>query len=150
MKFSRKAQKSTLYLWVILLSVTLLCAQGVKLHVHSLDHDHDHHHGHANLSVTEENIHIENEHTHLSIAHLSTDDSHIDHHDEVISESDACPDCLLTKIAAKTPFMALLAILFTLVLSELFRYTLNRRVDEDEPVPSRRYHLTPVLRAPPR
>jgi hypothetical protein len=150
MKFSRKAQKSTLYLWVILLSVTLLCAQGVKLHVHSLDHDHDHHHGHANLSVTEENLHIENKHTHLSIAHLSTDDSHIDHHDEVISESDACPDCLLTKIAAKTPFMALLAILFTLVLSELFRYTLNRRVDEDEPVPSRRYHLTPVLRAPPR
>ena len=150
MEIFRKTKKSTLYLWVILLSAALLCAQGVKFHVHSLDHDHDHPHGHTNVSLSEENIHNDNEHTHLSIAHLSTDISHVDHHDEVLAESDACPECLLNNITGKVPFMALLAVLFTLVLSGLYRYTFRCRIDDDEPGSFRRYHLTPVLRAPPR
>lgn len=150
MEIFRKTKKSTLYLWVILLSVALLCAQGVKLHVHNLDHDHEHIHGHENVSVDGENIHNVNEHTHLSIAHLSTDISHVDHHDEVLAESDACPECLLNKITGKVPFMALLAVLFTLVLSGLYRYTFSRRIDDEKPGSFRRYHLTPVLRAPPR
>lgn len=138
----RNSKKSTLYLWVISLSIALLCAQGVKFHVHTLDHDH--HHDDQNhpdqLTVAE--------HNHVSIAHLSADNSHSDHHDQVIYESDACPDCLLTKISSKAPFTVLLAALFILLLTGVCRHTYVRRQDDDITI-LRRSYFAPPLRAPP-
>ena len=130
-----------------MLSIAIVCAQGVKLHVHSLDHDHSHHPGSADAqSLADAAPAVE--HTHLSIAHLSTDVSHSDHHDELLSESDACPDCLLTKIINKVPFFALFAVLFMLALFGLYRTSFNRRSDEDI-YHSWQCHFTPPLRAPP-
>lgn len=141
MNYYRKLNNTTLFFWVMLLSIALLCAQGVKLHVHNLGHEHGDQHTHDSIQTTA--------HDHLSIAHLSTDVSHSDHHTEVVSESDACPDCLLTKITNKTPFMALLVILISLALFGLYQITFSRRCD-DKIIFYWRCHLIPPLRAPPR
>ena len=143
LQYLRKTSKSTLHLWVVLLALALLCAQGVKLHVHALDHDHHQHDHH-----THKNELLASDHSHVSIAHLSLDNSHSDHHDKVIYESDACPDCLLTKVSSKLPLAALLAVLFTLLLMGVCRLAFVQRRDIFVFF-SRRCHFTPPLRAPP-
>lgn len=141
MESFRKTKKSTLYLWVILLSVALLCAQGLKLHVHDIGHDHHNHHNHSDeITIVE--------HNHVSIAHLSLDDSHADHHGQVIYESDACPDCLQTKIFNNIPLTALISLLFILLLFGIGRYTYIRQWDECN-IQTRWHHFMPLLRAPP-
>jgi hypothetical protein len=142
MELFRKTSKSTLYLWVISLSIAVISAQGVTFHVHTLDHDHYHdQHNHPDQLTLDE-------HNHISIAHLSADNSHSDHHDQVIYENDACPDCLLTKISSKVPLTALLVALFILLLTGVYRLTYVRRRD-DIIFFLRRPHFTPPLRAPP-
>lgn len=120
--------------------MALLCAQSVKLHVHNFDHDHDQRHGHITAGAAE--------HSHLSEAHLSTDVSHGDHHDEVVSELDASPDGLLKKASSNVVVLALLATLFTLLLPGFYQQIFHRRRDKGAILP-RRYHLFPPLRAPP-
>ncbi|WP_455218554.1 hypothetical protein [Kaarinaea lacus] len=152
MELFRKTNKSILLYWVIFLSITLICAQGVTLHVHTVDHDHFHGHSqhhsqqHKHDSLPDQLITAE--HTHISIAHLSVDSSHSSHHDRVIFESDACPDCLLTKISSKVPLAALLSVLFILLLFGIYRRTYERRRD-DNILYLFRPHFTPPLRAPP-
>ncbi len=137
----RKMKKRTLYLWAILLSIAVFCAQGVKLHVHSLDHDHEQQQSHiSSLGVAE--------HSDMSVAHLSTDISHIDHHNEAVSEIDASPDGLLKMGASNIPEMALLATIFTSLLLGFYQQTFHRRRDKDA-ITRRRYHFSPPLRAPP-
>lgn len=146
MELFRKTKKSTLYYWVIFLSIALVCAQGVTLHVHAVDHDHHQHHSHNHDSLHEQLSTVE--HSHISIAHLSADTSHSNHHDQVIYESDACPDCLLTKISSKAPLAALLSVLFILLLTGTYRNTYERRRD-DNILFSCWLYFTPPLRAPP-
>lgn len=137
----RKKKKSTLYLWILFLSVALLCSQGLKLHVHDIGHDHHDQHSHSDqITVIE--------HNHVSIVHLSLDDSHGDHHDQVIYESDACPDCLLTKVFNNVPLAALISVLFILLLFGISRRTFIRQGEEHK-VQTRWPHFTPLLRAPP-
>ena len=140
MESFRKTKKSTLYLWVILLSVALLSSQSVKLHVHNVGHDHHTHHHPDALEL--------DDHQHVSIAHLSLDDSHSDHHDQLFYESNACPDCLLTKISNNVHSLAVLALLFTLLLFGLCRHVYFSRRDS-QPTDRRWPHFTPLLRAPP-
>ena len=134
----RKTKKSTLYLWVILLSVALLGSQGLKMHVHDIGHDH---HSHSDQITMVE-------HSHVSIAHLSLDDSHGNHHDKVIYESDACPECLLTKVFNIIPLTGLISLLFILLLFGSSRYTTIRQGNEHN-IQTRWQHFTPLLRAPP-
>ena len=140
MIYHRKTKKSTRCLWVVLLSLALLCNQGVKLHVHSLGHDHHNHHDHQGQLLV-------GDHTHVSIAHLSLDNSHSDYHNQVIYESDACPDCLMTKFY-KAPLTALLIVLFILLLIGVYRHTLKRLCDGNA-LFLYRFHFAPPLRAPP-
>ena len=121
--------------------MALLCSQGVKLHVHELDHDHDQQHGHI---PAEETL----EHSHLSVAHLSSDISHIDHHEEVVSEIDASQDGLQVKVYSGIFLLALLASVFTLILPNFYRYKFHLRRANDTNIPWR-YHISPPLRAPP-
>ena len=137
MIFFRQTKKRTLFLWALFLSVALLCAQGVKLHVHSLDHDQQHSH-----------IAAEAEHSHLSEAHLSTDISHGDHHDEVVSELDVTASGLLKKVSSNSLTLALLVTVFAFLLPAFYQQTFHRRRDKDALLPWR-YHLSPPLRAPP-
>ncbi len=144
MELFRKTKKSILLYWVILLSIALVSAQGVTLHVHAVDHTHHHHHKHDSLPDQLTTA----EHTHISIAHLSVDSSHSSHHNRVLFESDACPDCLLTKISSKVPLAALLSVLFVLLMVGVSRQTYQNRRD-DIFLFLFWSHFTPPLRAPP-
>jgi len=141
MNFYPKTKKRTLYFWAILLSMALLCAQGVKFHVHDLDHDHGQQHSHIPVEGTVE-------HSHLSVAHLSSDISHVDHHEEVVTEIDASQDGLLIKVSNSISLQALLATAFTLLLPGFHRYTFHSRRENDSSIPWR-YYISPPLRAPP-
>lgn len=140
MIFFKRMQKRTLFLWIILLSITLLCAQSVKLHVHSFGHDHEQQHSIAPEVMTE--------HLHQNGIHLTTDISHADHHDEVISEQGLNSQALLKKIASYGPMLAIFIIVFTFLLHNFNVITLRRRRDKDV-ITVRRYILSPPLRAPP-
>jgi len=136
----RHMKKPTLYVWAFLLSVALLCAQSVKLHVHNfVDHDQQDNH------ITTELV---TPHSHLSELHLSVDVSHIDHHDEVLLELDASPDGLLKKLGNNILTLALLASLFSLLLVGFYQQILRRYRDNEAIIPWR-YHFSPPLRAPP-
>lgn len=132
-------KKRTLFLWTLFLSIALLCAQGVKLHVHSLDHDHDQQHSHITAKA---------KHSHLSEAHLATDISHGDHHDEVVLELDVSSSGLLKKVSSNSLTLALLVTVFALLFSAFYQQTLHRRHNKYAILPWR-YHLSPPLRAPP-
>ena len=145
MTFFRQTKKHTLFLWTLFLSIVLLCAQGVKLHVHSFGHDHDQQHSHIALEVE---VEVEVEHSHLSEAHLSTDVSHDDHHSEVVSELDANPNGLLKKVSSSALTLALFATVLTLLFPGFYQQIFHRRRDKAVFLPWR-YLLSPPLRAPP-
>ncbi len=137
----RQLKKPTLYLWVLLLSVSLLCTQSVKLHVHNFGPEHDHDQQYnpiATEAVTQ--------HSHLSEVHLSTDISHINHHDEVLLELDANPVGFLKKVSSNILTLALLTTLFTLLLVGFYQQILLRYRKKVAIFPRR---FSPPLRAPP-
>ena len=134
----RKTNKRILFAWTIFLSLLILCAQGVTLHVHSFDHNpFQNHHSIDDL----------NEHSHLNVAHLSIDPSHDEHHNNVPSEMDASPDCILNQVATNVTVLAILTLVLMLILPVLcqniffsFHFNISR--------PWRCYFF-PQLRAPP-
>ncbi len=145
----RKIKKETLFPWAILLSMAILCAQCVKLHVHDTNHDFGQQHGPLTANDVEGEAVGEVEgHSHLTVAHLSADTSHADHHDEVLSEVDASPDVFLNKVANNIPVLALLAGILILCLLAIYRYPIHRRRHNDA-LSFWRYYHSPPLRAPP-
>lgn len=136
----QKMKKQTLCLWVLFLSMSLSCAQGVKLHVHNLDNEHNQQHSHT---TTEPIV----EHSHLRSAHLSADISHGEHHDKVIAEFDASPYGLLKKVSNSVLTLALFATLLIFFLAVFYQQTFPRR--EKSTMLVWRYRLSPPLRAPP-
>lgn len=140
MIFSRQTKKRTPVLWLLLLSVALLCAQGVKLHVHSIDHDHDQRHSHIAAEAVAE-------HSHLSEAHFAGDVSHSDHHDELVSELDASPDGLLKNVFSNVVILALFATVLVLIIA-FYQQTFHRFRNKDTFL-TWRYLFSPPPRAPP-
>ena len=134
-------------MWSLLLSLALLCAQGVKLHVHHLDHGHDNHpnnyHSHIHA------IDKAGDHDHLSKAHFTHDTSHNDHHDGVVSEVDISPDGVLKNANYSVFALALFALFFTLVIFVSSRQ-LVQRCRESKLILRSYYLLSPPLRAPPQ
>jgi hypothetical protein len=141
----RQTETRPLFLWILLLSIALLCAQGVTLHVHDLGHGLDRKHDLQHSHIDSEFV---AEHAHLSEAHLSTDVSHGDHHDELVSELDASPDGLLKKVSTSVLTLALFAAVLALLFPHFYQLTFLRRRDKDV-ILSWRYLLSPPLRAPP-
>ena len=144
MILSHQTTKRSRYFWNVILSFALLCAQGVKLHVHSLDHASKQNHTHNHM-VFEDTA----SHSHLSIAHYSTDLSHSDYHDEVVSEMDASPHGLLEKVSNSVRTLALLAVFLTLFCLYFYRNLLYKRLLNGTVI-HWRYLFSPPLRAPPR
>jgi len=128
-----------LSLWVLLLSVALLCAQGVTLHVHSLGHDHQHAHTASGIPAGLSS---------LSAPHLSSDLSHAGYHNEIDSERDASPDVLLKKVFGSMLMLALLALVLALLFPGFYQQSFHRHRDRGV-VFSWRYLFSPPLRAPP-
>lgn len=136
-------KKRVLFLWTLLLSMAMLCAQGVKLHVHDLDHHHQQNQQHSH-TVAE----VDAEHSHFSIAHLSTDTSHIDHHDELVSELDVSPDSLLQKISNSVLPLVLFSFVIILFFAVFFRPIAYLYQGNTASSPWR-YLFSPPQRAPP-
>lgn len=131
-------------LWSILLILSLLCAQGVTLHIHSLGHEHTELH-----SLLTPNVNETNDHPYLSKAHFSHDTSHEAYHDEVISEIDISPDGLLNKANSSLVVIALFIFFFTLarlVSSANFVQPFRKK----KWIIQEHYVLSPPLRAPPQ
>jgi len=146
MSFFRQLQKPTLLLWTLVLSLAILCAQGVKLHVHNFDHEHGSSH-HNQIDVGTDIA--TTDHLHGSEVHLADDISHLDHHGEIVQELDISPDGLLKKISSSVLTLALLALFFTLFITGLIRepYQHHRQFKLRL---SRPYYYSPPLRAPPQ
>ena len=138
MIFFRTANQPILLAWTFVLTLAIFSVQGITLHVHSLDHNH--HHNHPSIDTLDT-------HSHLSEAHLSFDSSHADHHDELSSEIDACPDCIFKQASSPILAVALLAMLVILLPPALNRAPFPR--DRDKARPAWCYHVFPPLRAPP-
>jgi len=146
MNHFRHMKKPTLLLWTILLAIAIFCAQGMKLHVHSFGHDHEQQSSSISPEVVTEHSHLSD--IHLSDIHLTTDVSHADHHNEVVSEQNASPRALLKQQPAYGSMLAIFVIAFILILYGPYVITLHRRFDINIAI-SLRYILSPPLRAPP-
>lgn len=143
MNFFRRHRKSFGLLWIVLLSTTILCTQNLQFHVHSLDHGTDQHDDHG-AAVMDKG------HGHVSIAHLSIDTSHADHHEALMFEMDASPDSIFSQLPnSGSPMDLLILLLVLFTLSAFIFYKPGTRRALDSFVPKRRFHLTPRLRAPP-
>lgn len=119
----RQTKTHALLPWIFSFSIALLCTQSVKLHAHGIGHDHDQKHSHITHEVTAK-------HSHLSNAHLFTDISHGDHHDEPVSELDASPDGLLKKVSTSKLALALFATVLTLLFPGFYRLIFLRHRDK--------------------
>lgn len=142
MHFFQKKNNSTQLLWMAFLSIALMCSQGMKFHLHGLDHgDDDLHRAHQSVAV-------EHEHMTLSNLHSLNDLSHVDHHHEIVFEIDASKNVLLKNIAGKVPALALLVSIFPLLLTVFIR-DISFRSPRSDVEAYWSHHLSPPLRAPP-
>jgi len=137
MNFRQSLKTHSLILWVILLSIALLCAQGVGLHVHSFSHD--------NVQQQSLSPLFTNNHSHQSGIHLTIDTSHSDHHNQVISESAASPQALLKKVSSHSFIHTVFIITFTILCHFFYVFVFHRRRYDDVLTTTRRYTLSPPL-----
>lgn len=151
----RQINQRSLLLWSLFLSLSLLSAQGVGLHVHNLDHGHDEHpNEYPNESSTKYHSHTHtideaDSHNHLSKAHFSHDTSHNDHHDGTASEVDLSPDGVLKNTHSNIFAIALFAFFFTLIPVVSSGQFMQRC--RDNKLTIKEYYLfSPPLRAPPQ
>ncbi len=132
----RRINNRTLLGLSLLLSLALLCAQGVRMHVHELDSSHSH------------LIDKTDGHENLSKAHFAHDTSHSEGHDNVVSEVDISPAGLLKNLYNNISVIAIFALFITLFwfvsAPQLMQYQRERK-----PIVHRYYAFSPPLRAPP-
>ncbi len=141
MLFARN-DKYTSILWALLISLTLLCAQGTRLHVHYLDCEHA---SATGLTTTDDN----HGHAQHSKIHLVTDSSHHHHSKTEMSELDVSPQGLLKKLSSIDSLLLVIVSLFTLLLPKFTRLAVQQHHDSRLKT-LRRYVLSPPLRAPPQ
>lgn len=132
---SFNTDKQSYLIWALLLSLAIICAHGVKLHVHNMDHTH-------------RPVESVGQHSHDSVFHLSLDTSHAEQHHAVISEIDLGMNALLKDISGTVMTLAFLVTLIALPLYRLFVLIIGRPRGHPESIPWR-YSLGPPLRAPP-
>ncbi len=143
MIFVRKIKPVTSILWVLLISMTLICAQGTKLHVHYLDCQHDTSIG--LLTITEDN----HGHAQHGKIHLAANGSYDDHSEEGTTELDVSPQGLLKNLSSVLSLLLVITSFFMLLLPEFTRLFLRHNRDSCS-IAFWRYVLSPPLRAPPQ
>ncbi len=141
-EFIRQINRRTQLLLGLLFSLSLLCSQGVDLHVHELDHAHDRYldHNHTAGETCDKK--------HFSQAHSAHDLSHQEHHEGAIYGIDANPDSTLKKISNFPIVLALFILLFVILLIGPSRPLIYRRLEYHHRLYDR-HLLSPPLRAPP-
>lgn len=125
--------------WILFLSIALLQAQAIQYHAHGLDH-----------GIGEASSTPDRDHGHAVSTHLSIDNSHSDHHEGIMYELDVSPDRIVSNgPISLSPVLALILVTLLMVLGTYRSYHPGKRLSA-APLPRRRYHLIPLLRAPPR
>ena len=130
-----------LWVWAFMITIALLCNQSVKLHIHDLDHAHD-------QLLTHDSAEGIEEHSHSTNAHLVFDNSHSEHHADIVAEIDTSLNAVLEKISTIVLTLAFLASIFAFLLTRFYEHKIYRRTINDTVI-LWRYHLSPPLRAPP-
>jgi len=143
MTYLHRLRKHNSTLWILLLSVALLCVQSVKLHVHTLGHEHS-----QQQDAISTQLDTVTQHSHLSDAHLATNTAHDAHHDELTSELDVSSDGFLKKLSNTLLIVALITTLVLLLFQGIGLHPYHRRDNHNATV-TLRYLLSPPLRAPP-
>ena len=146
MNYFRQMNKQSLLNWIMLLSFSLLCAQGIGLHVHSMDHETDSHM--AETAHIENISHIPHQDAQVSKPHLSLDASHLEHHGDISSAIDISPDGLFKN--TQSNLIAIDFIAFVFILMILTPVLLIMRRTQKSPLKLHNFYvLSPPLRAPP-
>lgn len=135
-------KKRTLFLWVLFLSIALLCAQGVNFHAHDFGHDNESHHSSIDPNFTVD-------HSHQSGIHLTMDISHSDDHDDILSELDISSQVVLKKVSSNGPMPIMLMVIFSFLFYQFYVYKFYRSNYDDDLILAWRNFLSPPLRAPP-
>lgn len=126
-----------------MISIMLLCAQNLQFHVHSLDHP-------APPQQHDSKVEMHNgEHGQIAMKHLSIDSSHADHHDLLVIEVDGSPETIFKHSSPNGSSVALLALILMLFILGVYALYAPRTRGLTNFVPNRRFHLFPLLRAPP-
>ena len=126
-----------------MISTMMLCVQNLQFHVHSLDHPEP-------LQQHDSQIEMNNgEHGQIAMKHLSIDSSHADHHDLLVVEMDASPETIFKQSSMNGLSVALFALIFTLIILGFYALYVPRTRSLTNFEPIRRFHLFPLLRAPP-
>ena len=139
MEFFRRINRFALLLGSVLITLSLLSAQGVALHVHSFEHGSNESHAHGMDGASD--------HAHLNQVHFIYDETHHDYHDGVVSEIDVSPEVLLKSF---NNILAIVSVAFfvLLVLLPALRQ-LVCRYRASKLIFNKHYALSPPLRAPP-
>ena len=139
----RKTSKKpkSLWIWALLISVALLCNQSVRLHIHDLDHAHD-------QLLTHDSAEGIEEHSHSTNAHLVFDNSHSEHHTDIVAEIDTSPSAVLAKISNTVLTLAFLVSILAFLLPRFYEHKIYRRTINDT-ITLWRYQFSPPLRGPP-
>lgn len=126
-----------------MISIMLLCVQNLQFHIHSLDY-------HGPLQQHDSQIEMTNgEHGQIAIRHLSIDSSHADHHDLLVIEMDAGPDTIFRQSSINGSSVVLFVLIFMLLVLMIYALYVPRTRSLTNFAPNRRFHLFPLLRAPP-
>ncbi|MDX2502974.1 MAG: hypothetical protein QNL62_00655 [Gammaproteobacteria bacterium] len=107
--------------------------------MHTFDHEQEYSHDSKEAAI---------EHLHLTDAHLATDISHGNDHDQIMSEVDISQDGLVKKVSSNPIMLALFVIVLTILASHFYLRIFYRYLDKDAAIPWR-YLISPPLRAPP-
>lgn len=142
MEVIRRLNQRTVILWSVLLSLSLVFAQGTTLHVHAIDHGHHYAHDHSHSGDHSA------DHSHISKAHSAHDDSHGHHHVGGSSEVNISPNGLLKAPYAKILLFAIITFILLLALPALIERVLRYHRDSNQCYFCC-YYFSPPLRAPP-
>jgi hypothetical protein len=126
--------------WVTLLSLTMLCAQGTRLHIHFID---------CGKTASMDSAHLQTIpelHQHAKI-HLVTQDAHWMHASDGLSVLDMSPEGLMGK-ALGIELLFVIVGLLLIYLPVMIGQSFSRPPDSPFKIHSH-YSLSPPLRAPP-
>lgn len=133
-----RTNKSSQFLLIIMICLSLLTTQGITLHGHNLDHSHD----------IDHQTEVHNHHP-VSDLHFAHDTTHGDHHDKILVQYDLNDNGVFKTLVLIIFFPALLLLLLLLV--PLCRKSTRIPRQRETSFPLTRFYIhSPPLRAPPR
>ena len=144
MNYFRQMNKKVRTIWFLILTISILLAQGIKYHIHSIAQEHHH-----SIDSTHDSIEKLPEHFHFTQVHSANNNHDNLEHDNTL-EFEVKSNGILNKISVLSFLLDLLFILvsFTIFIN-LSHATIRYRRNHKAFLSYWRYLLAPPLRAPP-